>query len=184
MSKFKEYCKNNKGLMEFIRYLIIGFSTTGINWGVTILFTELTGLDETKIGNALIAVIAWVVSVIFFAFWMYKRYVFRSNSMEKDILLPEFIGFTSARLFTLIVEFVIMLVFCDILGIDEIIHFGFTRIVEGETVGSWGINIRENYIVKLGACVIVTILNYIFSKLIIFKKGQKLSDEEQEKEEK
>lgn len=180
MSKFKEYCKNNKGLMEFIRYIIIGFATTAINWGVTICFTELTGLDETDIGNAVIVVISWIVSVIFFAFWMYKRFVFRSNSMKKDILIPEFIGFTSARLFTLVVEFIIMLIFCDILGFDEIVRFGFTRVVEGVDSGSIGINIRENYIVKLGACVIVTILNYIFSKLIIFKKGQKLSSEEKE----
>lgn len=182
MSKFTEYCKNNKGLMEFIRYLIIGFSTTGINWGVTILLTELTGIDESKIGNAVIVVIAWIISVICFAFWMYKRFVFRSNSMKKEIILPEFIGFTGARLFTLVVEFVIMLIFCDLLGFDEVIRFGFTRVVEGVDKGSVGINIRENYIVKLGACVIVTILNYVFSKLIIFKKGQKLSMETEQAE--
>lgn len=184
MSKFKEYCKNNKALMEFIRYLIIGFSTTFINWGVTIVLTEFTGIDGIKlIGNAIIVIIAWIVSVVFFAFWMYKRFVFRSNSMQKDILVPEFIGFTSARLLTLAIEFVIVWIFCDLIGFNQTLYLGFTRMVDGVSVGTWGIPIGENYIVKLGACVIVTILNYIFSKLIIFKKGQKLSDEESKKEE-
>ncbi len=182
MSKTKDLFKSKQALMEFLRYLIIGFSTTFLNWGITIAFVELTELEKTDIGYTIITVIAWVISTVFFAFWMYKFFVFRSKSMQPKILWTEFAGFTGARLLTLGVESVIMLIFCDILGIDEIIHFGFTRMVDGVAAGSFGFEIRESYIVKLGACVITTILNYIFSKLIIFKKGQKLSLEEAKKE--
>ncbi len=183
MSKISKFLKEKKGLAEFLRYLIIGFSTTFLNWGISIAFKELTSLDNTPVGNTIITVIAWTLSTVFFAFWMYKFFVFRSKSIQPRILWTEFAGFTGARLLTLGVESLIILVFCDILAFDHVIHFGFTRMVDGVAEGSFGFNIREYYIVKLGACVITTILNYIFSKLVIFKKGQKLTLEEAEKDE-
>lgn len=170
MKKLKSFLESKPGLAEFLRYLVIGFSTTFINWGVNIALTELFALDAT-----LSVIISWIASTICFAFWMYKFFVFRSRSMQANILWGEFAGFTGARFFTLGVETVITLIFCKWLGFDEILHFGFTRMVDGEAGAMFGFGIRERYIVKLFACVIVTILNYIFSKLIIFKKGQKLS---------
>lgn len=183
MSKISNFFKEKKGLAEFLRYLVIGFSTTFLNWGISIALKELTDLGDTNIGNSAITVIAWTLSTVFFAFWMYKFFVFRSKSMKASILWTEFAGFTGARLLTLGVETVIVLLFCDILGFDEYLHFGFTRIVGNETVTLLGFKIREYYVVKLGACVITTILNYIFSKLIIFKKGQKLTLSEAETDE-
>ncbi len=183
MSKLSNLLKEKKGLAEFLRYLIIGFSTTFLNWGISIALKELTNLDDTKVGNTAITVIAWTLSTVFFAFWMYKIFVFRSKSMKASILWTEFAGFTGARLLTLGIESFIILIFCDWLGFDHIIHFGFIRVVDGVQTGSLGFNIREFYIVKLAACVIVTIVNYIFSKLIIFKKGQKLTLDETEKDE-
>ncbi len=184
MSKISNFFKEKQGLAEFIRYLIIGFSTTFLNWGISIAFKELTNIDDTTVGNTVITVIAWTLSTVFFAFWMYKIFVFRSKSMQPSILWTEFAGFTGARLLTLGVESLVIFVFCDWLAFDHVIHFGFTRMVDGVAQGSWGLNIREYYIVKLGACVITTILNYIFSKVVIFKKGQKLSkDADAEKDE-
>lgn len=183
MSKISNFFKEKKGLAEFLRYLIIGFSTTFLNWGISIAFKELTALDDTPVGNTIITVIAWTLSTVFFAFWMYKFFVFRSKSMKPKILWTEFAGFTGARLLTLGVESLIILIFCDILAFDHVIHFGFTRMVDGVAQGQFGFSIKEYYIVKLGSCVITTILNYIFSKLVIFKKGQKLSLEEIEKDE-
>lgn len=164
-------------IMEFLRYLIVGFTTTGINWGVNILLTELTPLGDPslKVGATIAVVIAWIVSTIFFAFWAYKIFVFQSRSMVPGVLWKEFAGFTSARLFTLVVEMGITYIFVDLIGFDHIIDIGFTRVVEGADVGGFSIPIRERYIVKLFACVIVTILNYVFSKLLVFRKGQKLS---------
>lgn len=180
----KKKITGNKGIMEFIRYIIIGFSTTFLNWGISIALKELTPLGDFKVGNTIIVIIAWTLSTVFFAFWMYKFFVFRSKSMEGAILWGEFAGFTGARLFTLGVESLIVFIFCDVVGWDHYIHFGFTRLVDGVPGGSFGFKIREYYIIKLCACVITTILNYIFSKLIIFKKGQKKTEElEAEKDE-
>lgn len=179
MSKLSKFFKEKKGLAEFLRYLIIGFSTTFLNWAINILLSEYTVLGDPGIGSTIAVIIAWTLSTIFFAFWMYKFFVFRSKSMEAKLLWREFAGFTGARLFTLGVETVITFVCCSVLDFDHIIHFGFTRIVEDATVGSFGFNIKERYIVKLFSCVITTILNYIFSKVLIFKKGQRLSEEKE-----
>lgn len=164
-------------ITEFLRYLVIGFSTTFINWGVSIILEELIGMP-----GWINTVISWIISVIFFAFWSYKFFVFRSRSMEKHILFTEFIGFVSARLLTLGVESLFIFVFVDWLGFNQIIRFSFTRLAEGKLAGSFYIDIKEFYIFKLFATVIITILNYIFSKLVIFKKGQKLSMEENSEE--
>lgn len=153
---------------EFIRYLIIGFSTTAINWLSAILFEEVFGMVEW-----LGTILAWIISVVFFAFWTYKFFVFRSRSMKKDILIPEFIGFVSARLLTLGFETGFIFIFVNLLGFDEKIYFGFSRIVGDETIRILGFAIKEYYIFKFIATVFVTIMNFIASKLIIFRKGQR-----------
>ena len=61
----------------------------------------------------------------------------------------------------------------DLLGFDHIIEFGFTRIVDGAATAKFVLPIKEYYIFKLLATVVVTILNFIASKFIIFRKGQK-----------
>ncbi|MBE6572972.1 MAG: GtrA family protein [Ruminococcaceae bacterium] len=171
--------KKDSSIKEFIRYLIVGFSNTGINWAVNILLTELTplGNPSVKLGATIAVIIAWIVSTIFFAFWAYKLFVFRSKSMVPGILWKEFVGFTSARLLTLGVEMAITLLFCDVLGFDESISINLSRVTDSSVNEFLAFNLRERYFVKLFACVVVTILNYVFSKLIIFKKGQKLSRE-------
>lgn len=183
MSKLLDKIKKSKGLGEFLRYLVIGFSTTFLNWGISIALKELTSLDQSEIGNTVIVSIAWAISTACFAFWMYKFFVFRSKSMKAKILWGEFAAFTGARIITWGVEALTFFVFCDMLDFDHIIHLGFTRMVDGVAVGSWGIHIREYYIVKFGALVVTTIVNYIFSKFVIFKKGQKVTLDEVEKDE-
>ena len=64
MSKISDFLKKKKGLAEFLRYLVIGFSTTFLNWGISIALKELTNLDENKIGNTIIVTIAWAISTV------------------------------------------------------------------------------------------------------------------------
>ena len=157
--------EKNSRIKEIIRYIIIGFATTAINWGVTIIFTDLI-----RVPGSVSSIIAWIVSTLCFAFWAYKIFVFRSKSMKKDILYPEFVSFTAARLLTLGIEFLIMLLFVDIIGFDRNMVIHAYRDGGGKEIFEF--KIGERYIVKLFACVIETVVNYIFSKLVIFKKGQ------------
>ena len=79
-----------------------------------------------------------------FAYVTNKAWVFNTKCKDFKDLMREMISFFSARIFTIILSAVISLVFVDIL--------------------KW-----PNMPVQIGASVIVVILNYVFSKLFIFK---------------
>lgn len=86
--------------------------------------------------------LAWVVSVAF-AFVTNKLFVFQSKSMEKSLLVKEGAAFLGARLFSLGI---------DTLGMGLLVH-----------LLSWNF-----WFSKILMNVIVVILNYVFSKKLIF----------------
>lgn len=88
--------------------------------------------------------LAWLVSVVF-AFATNKLFVFRSKSTAPAVLLRESLSFLGARLFSLGVDTLGMGLLVDLL------HSNF-------------------WVSKIAMNVIVVILNYIFSKLLIFKQ--------------
>ena len=173
-NKKKTNPETKEKIMEFVRYIIIGVTTTAINWGSSIFFEEVCHM-WAWLNSAL----SWIISIVFFAFWAYKLFVFRSKSMETKILVREFISFCAARLLTLLVEMAIMGIFVDLLGFKNAISFGFTRFeVVNESLtrnilGEFSFKINEFYIAKFFATVVITILNYIFSKVFIFKSPAK-----------
>lgn len=127
---------------EIINYLIFGVLTTVVSFVVYFIFAKIFKIDEV-ISNG----ISWFFSVLF-AFITNKLYVFESKETGKKTLLKEIISFYLARLFTGVV--------CD-LGVFALM------------VKTFKIN---DVLSKLVTQVIVTILNYVFSKLIIFKKNK------------
>ena len=88
--------------------------------------------------------IAWVGAVIF-AFFTNKPFVFRSHDWSAKTVVPELAKFVSCRLASGVMETVILFVTVDLLG--------------------WNGNIW-----KLVTSVLVVILNYLASKLLVFKK--------------
>lgn len=93
--------------------------------------------------NELIAnIISWILAV-FFAFLTNKKWVFNDNSDNSPLL--KMIKFYSARLITLFIEEIIIFVFITILSLNAL-----------------G--------VKIAAQAVVIILNYILSKVFVFKK--------------
>ena len=89
-------------------------------------------------------VIAWAVAVAF-AFLTNKPFVFQSHDWSRKTVLPELVSFVSCRIGSGALETVILLIACDILG--------------------WNANLW-----KLVTSVLVVILNYISSKLVVFRK--------------
>ena len=89
-------------------------------------------------------VLSWIVAVAF-AFLTNKPFVFKSHDWSKKTVIPELTKFVSCRLASGAMETVILLVAVDMLG--------------------WNGNIW-----KLLTQVLVVILNYVFSKLIVFRK--------------
>ena len=140
---FKKFC--NK---EIIFYLIFGVLTTLVSLIVyyfcTLAFLNPQNAVQLQIAN----IISWVLSVAF-AYVTNRIIVFKSKSKE---ILKEFISFISARILTLGMEMLIMFIFVTALGLNSDLWVVIWSIV---------------------AQIVVIVANYIFSKLFIFKKGEK-----------
>ena len=156
MTKIKELIVKYK---ELLLYLIFGVLTTLVNLATFWVFTKILGEELYLINNAL----AWVVGVIF-AFVTNKLFVFESKSWKSKTAGKEFIEFVGARLFSFGVEEGGMWLFVDVLGFGE------------KSLNLFGFTISGQIIAKLALAVIVVILNYFFSKFIIFKKSKNQGD--------
>ena len=88
--------------------------------------------------------IAWVVAVAF-AYLTNKPFVFKSHDWSAKTVVPELTKFVGCRVASGLMETLILLVTVDLLG--------------------WNGNVW-----KLLTSVLVVILNYVFSKLIVFRK--------------
>lgn len=150
MTKIKELILKYK---ELLLYLVFGVLTTLVNLLTFWVFTKLLGEELYLINNA----IAWVVGVIF-AFITNKLFVFESKSWKSKTAGKEFVEFVGARLFSFGVEEGGLWLFVDALGFGE------------KSLTILGITITGQIIAKIALAVIVVILNYFFSKFIIFKK--------------
>ncbi len=126
---------------EIINYGIFGVLTTLVNYVSYILFTRLFGVD-IFISN----LIAWLLSVIF-AFVTNKLIVFNSKDLSIKIVAKEGFKFMMARVFSLLLDMLILYVMADVMGINDLI-------------------------VKIISNVIVIIVNYVLSKFIIFKDNK------------
>lgn len=104
-----------------------------------------TCYEFAQIGNVLSTVIAWFFAVVF-AYITNKLFVFESKAMDTKTIISEAFKFFSCRIGTGIIEVGFMAIFVDILAFD-------------------------GTIMKLITNIVVIVLNYILSKLVIFKKG-------------
>ena len=129
---------------ELIVYVIVGGITTVINWGVSFLLDAFVFDSSVPLQNTIINVIAWFVAVVA-SFPMNRKWVFQSKNPN---WIGEFFGFTASRLTTLGIEELVMLLCVNVFGIS--------------------FRISKVFI----ASVIVIILNYVFSKILVFRKGQ------------
>lgn len=145
---------------ETVTYLIFGVLTTVVNFavfkGFDMLFTKTVSVDLVLLTN----IIAWVVSVAF-AFVTNKLFVFESKSWKGSVLRKELPSFVSARLFSLGVEELGLLIFIKWLGFDSFV----LEVLPDFAIGG-------KMLTKIGLSVIIVVMNYVFSKFIIFKKKE------------
>ncbi len=87
---------------------------------------------------------AWIISVLF-AFITNKLFVFNSKSLAAMIILKELVLFVGARLFSGALDMGVMYLFVDVLHYNDML-------------------------IKILSNIIVIVVNYVLSKLIIFKK--------------
>lgn len=132
---------------EIIMYLIFGALTTLVSLLSYSLFVSLLPLSITAA-----SALSWVISVNF-AFVTNKLFVFLSRSLEKKTVLKELASFFLAR------------------GISGIVEIFLPELLfkVGLSFSLFGV---KGLVSKIIVNVIVSILNYIFSKLWVFKKGR------------
>jgi len=134
---------------EILIYLVVGVMTTIVSWGAAFLGKLVLNTDISW-QNTVNNTFSWVVGVLF-AYPLNRRWVFKSANSK---IVKEFLGFASSRVSTLIMDIVIMWLTVNVLHMDY-----------------W---IAKIFI----SAVIVTIANYVFSKVFVFKK----KDSEEPKE--
>ena len=89
-------------------------------------------------------IIAWVVAVAF-AYLTNKPWVFKSHDWSMKVVLPELSKFVACRVGSGVLETGMIFVFVDLMGIN-------------------------GNVFKLITSVLVVIINYIGSKLLVFRK--------------
>lgn len=131
-----------KKYKEIIIYLIFGVLSTLVNFVSYFIFAKILGIDEVVSSG-----LSWLCAVIF-AYITNKVFVFDSKTTTFKELLKEAITFVSCR--------VISGIFCD--------------------VGTFAVMVKllkiNDIIAKIVTQVMVVIVNYVFSKLVIFKKKE------------
>lgn len=137
-------------MLEKIKYYYKKFKEQ-INYIVFGIFTTIVNylvyLGLTRLLNTeviLATIIAWVLAVLF-AYITNKKFVFESNSFNFAQITKEIVSFFSLRIVSGIFEVVCMYIFVSVLQFNDIV-------------------------IKLIINIAVIILNYIFSKLIVFRK--------------
>ena len=132
---------------ELAVYLIVGVITTIVAWTVFFLLSFVLDSND-GFQLTLNTILNWTAGVLV-AYPMNRSWVFKSRSDKK---LKEFIEFVASRITTLIIEEVVMLLCVDVIGINQYI---------------------SKYVI---ASILVIVLNYVFSKLFVFKKKDKTEE--------
>lgn len=133
-----------KQYKEIINYLIVGVLTTVVSLGVYYACV-LTFLDpENAIQLQVANIISWVAAVTF-AYFTNRKFVFESKNPD---MLKEASAFVGARVATLLMDMLCMFIMVTCMG--------------------W-----SDKIAKLVVQVIVTVANYVFSKIFVFRKKDK-----------
>lgn len=127
---------------EIINYLIFGGLSTIVNFVSYLIAAKVFGIDEVISSG-----ISWLCAVLF-AYITNKLFVFESKTENIKAVLIEMVSFFLAR--------IVSGILCD--------------------VGTFALMVKvfniNDVFAKIVTQIMVVIVNYIFSKLIIFKKKE------------
>ena len=126
---------------EIINYIIIGGLTTVVSLLVYYGLTYTIFDPNVSLELQITNIISWISSVTF-AYFTNRKYVFKQKN---KINFKEISGFYLSRISTLILDMLLMYIFVTKLKFND-------------------------KIIKLIVQVIVIVLNYVLSKIFVFKK--------------
>ena len=142
MRKIFDWCfEKYKNYKEVINYLIVGGLTTFISLLVYYICVITFLNPNNDIELQIANVISWIAGVLF-AYFTNRKFVFESKEENKIKEAGKFVG---SRIVTLVIDMVIMWIGVSLLSFND-------------------------KIMKLFSQIVIIILNYVFSKLFVFKK--------------
>lgn len=147
---------NKKKAKELIMYIIFGVLTTVVSWVSYTVFVNI------KMPVFWANLLSWVLAVAF-AYVTNKLWVFESKSWRAKAVAKEIVTFVASRGITGVIEIVAVPVLVK-LSFDSI----FYNILEKMSITS-KILFTDGIYSKITISFIIVILNYVFSKLIVFK---------------
>ena len=103
-------------------------------------------LNQLGLDELISNIFSWIIAVTF-AFFTNKFWVFNSPLTSKKSFAKQFVSFYGFRLITLLIEETIIAIFVTWLAFNSLV-------------------------VKIVAQIVIIILNYILSKLFVFKKEE------------
>ena len=125
---------------ELVNYLVVGVMTTVISWTAYAICKLIMNVD-----NAIIMQIAvflrWFAGLVF-SYFMSRKFVFKSKNPK---IWKEAVDFTTSRIVTLFLDMFVMWLLPTVFKVDD-------------------------WISTFISAVLVVIMNYIFSKFIVFRK--------------
>ena len=140
---------------ETILYIIFGVATTVVNYIVFHLLYNVLWHQQ----NSLTANAAAFVAAVIFAFVVNKLFVFESKSWSPATLKREIPSFLAARIGSFGIEEAGLFLAEKVLKLGGIIAV---------TIGS--LSLDWITVIKVALAFVVVALNYVFCKLIVFKK--------------
>ncbi len=129
-----------KKFEEIVNYRIVGVLTTIVSWAAYALCKLVMDVDNAVMMQIAV-IIRWVAGVVF-GYFTNRRFVFKSKNPD---MLKEAAGFASSRLVTLFLDMFVMWLLPPIFHVND-------------------------WIATFISAVLVTVMNYIFSKFIVFRK--------------
>lgn len=137
----KKIIRLYKKYEEILNYIIVGAFTTFVSLSSYFICVNVF-FDVNNASELQFAnIISWILSVTF-AYFCNRKFVFKSNNKNK---LKESIKFFTSRISTLFIDMGIMFLLVTILSFNDTIS-------------------------KIIVQVVVLVLNYLFSKFIVFNK--------------
>lgn len=161
---------------EIIVYLIVGVLTTVFCWVVAYIVQFWLDPKDT-FQNIVINTLSWVGGVLF-SFPLNRKWVFKSKNPN---YIGEFIGFSGSRLSTWALDILIMWLFVNVCPPKGLIKWLVSLIGKEMTPDNEATYIYWFAKICISA-VLVTIANYIFSKVFIFKKKDEAAETEQKED--
>ena len=128
---------------ELVRYVIVGGLTTVVSLGSYYICVVTFLNPDIAVQLQAANVISWICAVSF-AYITNRKYVFLSKNNK---WLPEAVRFVGARISTLVIDMLSMGLFVSVLGIND-------------------------KVAKIIVQFIVFALNYLFSKIFVFRKEE------------